>query len=326
MPTSMWTNSTDAYINYTVYAAPTDRIPDTLRLTAKQVRDRLLGSTLPLFGSELANFIKNSEQSSKFKDLLWLPVVLRAHLPPSPDPPTPYQVVSNVAARFVIRFSGNPSDWERVLEGDSTALNHSIRMSAEMALGRRLYVTEVSITHFKPIKDGGRRTEGLLAYGEARQDRTVMAQHPWDARDIISVLSKGDYSAALALCTGGQAPAKLIAVGLDADFGDVTTVHHLVLFCIVICLAAGTILAVLLRFLISYFCVQTKLGWSEDGHVAPGLSCNKSSFMHLKNTTRLPYPTAHGKQQGSENYQPAGNYIQCHSKNKPEDHAPLGNK
>ncbi|CCW66670.1 unnamed protein product [Phytomonas sp. Hart1] len=56
MPTSMWTNSTGAYVNYTVYAVPANLIPSNLRLTPEQVHNRLLGSPLPRFGTCFVTF------------------------------------------------------------------------------------------------------------------------------------------------------------------------------------------------------------------------------------------------------------------------------
>ncbi|CCW66141.1 unnamed protein product [Phytomonas sp. Hart1] len=218
-----------------------NQIPNNLRLSPEQVHDRLLGSPLPIFGTELASLIKRNSRFSELRAKLWLPVIFRCHLPPNLNPPKSSPIVSNVTARFIIHFSCNESSWMWVRGSNFAVFNLSIKATAEAALYRNLYLTEVKLTRFEPVKDVAGRIQGLLAYGRATQGRPKISQHPWDARDIISALSQGAY------------PIPLIVVGLDTDFGDGSTVHHLALTCITIAFASISIIIPIIFYICSCF-------------------------------------------------------------------------
>ncbi|CCW66669.1 unnamed protein product [Phytomonas sp. Hart1] len=133
-----------------------------------------------------------------------------------------------------------------------------------------------------------------------------MAKHPWDAEEIISVLSLGDYTEALAFYSEGQAPAKFIAASFDYDFKYVLTVHHIALIIIVFVTAISTVIAPMIYYIISHDTEKTEVKeeeWyqsGEDENEVPIVSNNNFSLDHPNNKTSVPHPGAVGKQQHTE--------------------------
>ncbi|CCW64165.1 unnamed protein product [Phytomonas sp. EM1] len=265
MPTQLWTNTSGTYINYTVYATPNAEPHSTL--TPEQIYRKLVNSTLPRFSEKINKLVISDDDLNPFKDLLRLPITLRPYLPPrSPNPPVP-PYLSTVRTQFIIRFSGNQEKWKETILIKGKQLSDSIATSARNVLDRLFYDTEVFITRTQPVKDGAKQIEGLLVYGEVGQHRKVGGQHPWDPKDILSVLKQGDYSAAISFYIGEPASVKLIAVGFDADFGPTNNSHGTALIVLCVFFLIITILSLALCFIWLHLFTKKRVKFEEcDGN------------------------------------------------------------